>query len=322
MNKIVQCVPNISEGIRQDIIDEILAPLQNQSNFQIVSVEPDQDYNRTVITLLGDPEAMLEPLVLFYQRAFERIDLSIHKGEHPRMGAVDVCPFIPIQGLDIQDCVEYAKQLSQMVSSVLPIPIFLYAKAATSVQREKLPDIRKGEYEGMFEKIKLPEWAPDYGIAENHPTFGATAIGARLPLIAYNIDLPTKDEKIASNIAKAIRASSGGFGFIQAGGALLLDRDHVQVTMNILDYKKNPMYRIFETVQMEAKRYQLEIKTAEIVGLLPKECLTDSLKYYFQCHQIPWKKDFTLDEIVSLSHEYLHLRDFTKAKIIEAYLDV
>lgn len=321
MSKIVQCVPNISEGVRLEIIEAIIAPLRNQVGFQLISYEPDQDYNRTVITLLGNPEAMLEPLVAFYGKALELIDMRIHQGEHPRMGAVDVCPFIPIQGIDIDECVEYAKRLAKIVSQTYQLPIFLYAKAASAANRIQLPDIRKGEYEGMKEKITLPEWAPDYGQAICHETFGVSAIGARIPLVAYNIDLPTMDEKIASNISKAIRASSGGFQHIQAGGAVLLDKNHVQVTMNILDYKKNPIYRIFETVKMEAARYHLRITSAEIVGLLPKEALTDSLKYYLQVNQIPYRKDFSLDEIVALSQQYLKFRDFGKDKIIEAFLE-
>ncbi|MCK7485070.1 MAG: glutamate formimidoyltransferase [Bacillus subtilis] len=266
MNKIVQCVPNISEGRDHAKIQAILAPLMNQPNVKLISAEPDKDYNRTVITLLGDPEAMIEPLLAFFGEAIQAIDMNVHRGEHPRMGAVDVCPFIPISGITIEECVDVANRLAKLVSSKFHLPVFLYAKAAQSPNRVNLPDIRKGEYEGMISKIAEPEWAPDYGEPKTHPTAGVVAIGARIPLVAFNVDLATMDEKIANNIAKAIRQSSGGYQYIQAGPATLVERGHVQVTMNILDYKKNPIYRILETVKMEARRYRVAVPTAEIIG--------------------------------------------------------
>lgn len=320
MHKIVQCVPNISEGKDLDKIERIVSPLRGHEGFKVISVEPDKDYNRTVITLIGNPDQMIMPLILFYQKAMEEIDMNQHKGEHARMGAVDVCPFIPISDTDIKECVSYAKMLADHVAYMHKIPVFLYAEAAQKEDRIKLPNIRKGEFEGMSEKIKDPNWAPDYGDPVMHDTFGVTAIGARLPLIAYNIDLETSDEKIASHIAKAIRQSSGGFQYVQAGPATLEAKGHVQVTMNILDYKKNPIYRIFETVQMEAKRYQVQCMSAEIVGLLPKQTLLDSIKYYMQVEQKPFDKEMDLETIVRLSHTYLKLRDFDQDKIIEAHI--
>lgn len=318
--RIVQCVPNISEGRDLHKIEQIVEPLKNQQGFKLISYEPDKDYNRTVITLIGDPEHMIMPLINFFKRALELIDMNTHQGEHPRMGAVDVVPFIPIQEVTIDECVEYAKSLADHVSFMYHIPVFLYAKAAQKKERESLPEIRKGEFEGMKEKIKDPLWMPDYGSPEIHPTFGVVAIGARIPLIAFNIDLNTMDEKIASSIAKAIRQSSGGFQYIQAGPATLLDKGFVQVTMNILDYKKNPIYRILETVKMEARRYHVEVKSSEIVGLLPKEALVDSIKYYMSCDGLTLDKQASLDEITVLAKKYLMFRDFEKLKMIEANL--
>lgn len=318
--KIVQCVPNISEGRDLHKIEQIVEPLKNQSGFKLISYEPDKDYNRTVITLIGDPHQMIMPLIEFFKRAIDLIDMNIHKGEHPRMGAVDVVPFIPIQETTIEECVEYAKSLADHVSFMYQIPVFLYAKAAQKKERESLPEIRKGEFEGMKEKIKDPLWAPDYGKPEIHPTFGVVAIGARLPLVAFNIDLDTKDEKVASHIAKAIRQSSGGFQHIQAGPASLLDKGFVQVTMNILDYKKNPIYRILETVKMEAKRYHVDVMSSEIVGLLPKEAVYDSLKYYLSCEGLVMDKSVSLEELTILARKYLMFRDFDQYKMIEANL--
>ncbi len=320
MSKVVQCVPNISEGRDLNKIEYIIAPLKNQEGFKFISAEPDKDYNRTVITLLGDPEKMIIPLIHFFQRALEKIDMRNHHGEHPRMGAVDVTPFIPISNTTIEECVEYAKSLADHVSYMYQIPVYLYAKAAIDSSRVNLPDIRKGEFEGMKEKIKDPIWKPDYGKAEIHETFGVTAIGARIPLIAYNIDLDTKDEKIASAIAKAIRASSGGFQYVQAGPAFLEEKGFVQVTMNILEYKKNPLYRIFETVKMEANRYQVAVMHSEVVGLIPKEALMDSIKYYNAALGIPFDKNMSFKNIVEDSIKYLKLRDFDIYKIIEANL--
>lgn len=320
MNPIVQCVPNISEGRDLDKINYITEPLKNQEGFKCISIEPDKDYNRSVITLIGDPQAMLDPLVEFFRRAAEKIDMNLHSGEHARMGAVDVVPFIPISDIKIEDCVTYAKQLAEMVSSKLNIPIFLYAKAAQTPSRINLPEIRKGEFEGMSEKIKDPEWKPDFGPQKMHQTFGVTAIGARIPLIAYNIDLNTTDVKIAKEIAKAIRQSSGGFQYIQAGPVFLDERNHVQVTMNILDFKKNPIYRIFETVQMEAKRYQVDVTGSEVVGLLPKDALLDSVKYYMNTNQLPFDKKMSMSEITTYGIQYLKLRDFNELKMIEANL--
>lgn len=321
MNRIVQCVPNFSEGRRLDVIQDIVAPLNDQPGFVVASVEPDADYNRTVVTLIGDPNAIVEALIPFVGQALKHIDMNHQHGEHPRMGAVDVIPFIPIQGIKMDDCVAYAKQLGETLYNTYQIPSFLYAEAASQPDRVNLPDIRKGEFEGMKDKIKDPHWTPDFGTNDIHPTFGVIGIGARIPLIAYNIDLATEDETPAKAIARAIRYSSGGFRHIQAGPVYLDSRGHVQVTMNILDYTKNPIYRILETVKMEAKRYHVNVPSCELVGLIPKQALLDSIRYYLQCEQIPYDKNMPFDDIVRYAEQYMGFRDLTIQKIIEANLN-
>ncbi len=318
MNQIVQCVPNISEGRDLEKIAFMTEPLKNQKGFKLVSVEPDKDYHRSVITLLGDPKAMIEPLLKFIKRVEQTIDMNKHQGEHSRMGAVDVIPFIPIANIEIEECALYAKQLAEKVAKNYNIPVFLYAQAAQKKSRVSLPKIRKGEFEGMAEKMEDPNWTADFGPATIHKTFGVVAIGARIPLVAYNIDLATTDIKIAKAIAKAIRQSTGGFKFVQAGPVFLDARGHVQVTMNILDYKKNPIYRVYETVKMEAKRYDVKVTGAEIVGLVPKGALLNSLKYYYAVAKLDYDKEMSLEKMTNAAIKHLEFRDFDKDKIIES----
>ncbi len=318
MARIVQCVPNFSEGRDFDKIEQIVECLKNQPGFKLVSYEPDGDYNRTVVTLLGDPEYIVDKVVEFTGKVLELVDMNVQSGEHPRMGAVDVIPFIPIEGVTMEECITYANETAKKINEAYDIPIFMYAEAANETKRKKLPNIRKGEFEGMKEKIKDPKWAPDYGNAEIHPTFGVIGVGARIPLIAYNIDLATEDTKIAGNIAKAIRFSSGGFRHVQAGPVYLDNRGHAQVTMNILDYKKNPVYRILETVKMEAKRYGIDVPSCELVGLMPKATLLNSLKYYFQVEGKEFDKNMSFEEMISYAKTYMGFRDLEVLKIIEA----
>lgn len=316
--RIVQCVPNFSEGRDLEKVEEIVSVLKDKEGFNLVSYEPDKDYNRTVVTLLGDPEKIIEALLPFTEKCLKLIDMNQQSGEHPRMGAIDVIPFIPIDGVTMDECVDYANETAKKINEQFDIPIFMYAKAANKSDRIKLPNIRKGEFEGMKEKIKEDNWAPDYGKAEIHPTFGVIGVGARIPLIAYNIDLDTEDTKVAGAIARAIRFSSGGYRHIQAGPVFLDSRGHTQVTMNILDYTKNPIYRILETVKMEAKRYHINVPSCELVGLIPKKALLNSLKYYLLCNEMEFNPDMTLEEITELSIKYIGFRDFDIKKIIEA----
>ena len=318
MARIVQCVPNFSEGRDLEKIEDIVSVLKNKDGFVMVSYEPDEDYNRTVVTLLGDPNYIVDALVEFTGKVLSNIDMNFQSGEHARMGAVDVIPFIPIEEVTMEECIKYANTVAKKINNKYGIPIFMYAEAANVKDRVKLPNIRKGEFEGMKDKIKLENWKPDYGKTEIHPTFGVIGVGARIPLIAYNIDLDTSDLKVANNIAKAIRFSSGGFRYVQAGPVYLDSRGHCQVTMNILNYKKNPIYRIFETVKMEAKRYQVEVTNSELVGLLPKDTLIRSLRYYFKSQGLDFDKEMSFDDVTKYSIRYLMFRDFDKFKIIEA----
>ncbi len=318
MVKIVQCVPNFSEGRDLDKIEEIVSVLKDKEGFNLVSYEPDKDYNRTVVTLLGNPEKIIEALIPFTEKCLNLIDMNYQSGEHARMGAVDVIPFIPIQDVEMDECVVYANTVAKLINEKFNIPIFMYAEAANEKSRVKLPNIRKGEFEGMKDKIKLDKWHPDYGKPEIHPTFGVIGVGARIPLIAYNIDLQTDNTKRTGAIARAIRFSSGGFRHIQAGPVFLDSRGHTQVTMNILNYKKNPIYRVLETVKMEAKRYHIEVPSCELVGLIPKEALLKTIKYYFQVEGKEFNPDMTLEEITKYSIMYIGFRDFDQSKIIEA----
>ncbi len=320
MKPIVQCVPNFSEGKNQAKIDEIIAPLKNQEGFKLVSAEPDKDYNRTVVTLIGDPYKMKAPLIAFAKKIVELIDMNQQSGEHPRMGALDVLPFIPIQNIDMDACVKIAHDVAKALNEATDIPVFMYAEAAQVKGRKRLPAIRKGEFEGMKTKIKEVKWQPDYGKAHIHERAGVTGVGARLPLIAYNIDLDTKDIDLAKKYARAIRGSSGGFKHVQAGPVYLEARGHTQVTMNILNYKQNPIYRILETVKMEAKRHGVLVTGSEIVGLVPKDTIVRSLQYYVAINGKTLDEDLSLDEIVALAQSDLGFRDFEKDKIIEAHI--
>lgn len=320
MNKVVQCVPNFSEGRDLKKVEAIAATLQNKEGFKCISVEPDGDYNRTVVTLLGDPEAIIKVLPSFVGKVLELVDMNVQEGEHPRMGAVDVIPFIPITNTTMEECVGYANAIAKDIWEQFSIPSFMYAEAANQVSRKKLPTIRKGEFEGMKTKIKEPKWYPDYGTDEIHPTFGVIGIGARIPLIAYNIDLDTTDIEVAKKISRTIRFSSGGFRFVQAGPASLESRGHVQVTMNILDYIKNPIYRILETVKMEAKRYGVKVSSCELVGLAPRDTFIRSLKYYYACNKEVFPSEITDQEILDKAHSIIGFRDLDIKKIIEANL--
>lgn len=280
MKKLVQCVPNYSEGKDLEKIEKIVAPFKNNKNIKFMGCEPDTDYNRTVITVIGEPEDIVAAVVESVGIATELIDMNVQKGEHLRMGATDVIPFIPIKDMTMAECVELSKIVGEKIWEKFKVPVFLYEESATAPNRVSLPSIRKGEFEGMKEKLKLEEWKPDFGERVPHATAGVTAVGGRMPLIAFNINLDTTDINIAKEISKAIRFSSGGFRFIQAGPAEMKEKGIVQVTMNIKDYKKNPIYRVFETVKMEAKRYGVNVLGSEIIGAVPMEALSDSIEYY------------------------------------------
>lgn len=277
---IVQCVPNFSEGRDLEKIEKIVNPLRGKDGVKLLNYEPDKNYNRLVVTVIGDPQKVKEAVLESIGVATSLIDMNTHKGQHSRFGATDVCPFIPIKDMTMEDAVNLSKELGEEVYRRYNIPVFLYESAATRSERENLATVRKGEYEGLDAKFEDPDWAPDFGEAKKHPTAGAIAIGARRPLIAYNINLDTPDIQIASNIAKTIRYSSGGYRFIKAGPVEIPERNITQVTMNLTDYTKTSIYRAYEAVKMEARRYGVNVMGSEIVGLCPMEALIDAASYY------------------------------------------
>lgn len=277
---IVQCVPNFSEGRDLEKIEKIVNPLRGKEGVKLLNYEPDKNYNRLVVTVIGEPQKVKEAVLECIGVATEIIDMNTHEGQHSRFGATDVCPFIPIKDMTMEDAVKLSKELAKEVAHKYSIPVFLYENAATKPERENLATVRKGEFEGLDKKLDDPNWSPDFGQAKKHPKAGAIAIGARRPLIAYNINLDTTNIQIASNIAKTIRHSNGGYRYIKAGPVEIPERNMTQVTMNLTDYTKTSLYRAFEAVKMEAKRYGVNVMGSEIVGLCPMEALIDTASYY------------------------------------------
>jgi glutamate formiminotransferase / 5-formyltetrahydrofolate cyclo-ligase len=279
---IIECVPNISEGRRGDVIEGIAASLRAIPGLRVLDVQSDASHNRSVFTLAGDAAAMKAGIPKLFEGAVGAIDLRSHKGEHPRLGAVDVVPFIPIEGATMADCVALAKEIAADVAARFSLPIYLYEDASSNPARKNLEDIRRGEFEGLAQKMLKSEWAPDYGPATPHQTAGASVIGARMPLIAYNINLATDRLDVAKKIATAIRMSSGGLRFVKAMGIPLEDRGIVQVSMNLTNYEKTPIFRVFDLVKREAARYGVNVLESEIVGLVPAAALTQTAEYFLQ----------------------------------------
>lgn len=280
MNKIMECVPNFSEGRDLQKIDKIVAPFRSKQGVKLLDYSNDEDHNRLVVTVVGEPEPLRDAVLEAIGVAVELIDLNHHQGQHPRMGAVDVVPFIPIRGVTMEEAVALSKEVGEEVARRYNLPVFLYEKSASAPHRENLAAVRKGEFEGMAEKIKLPGWHPDFGPAERHPTAGTVAIGARMPLVAYNINLNTPSLEIAHDIAKKIRFIGGGLRYCKAMGVELKDRGITQVSINMTDYTRTALYRAFELVRVEARRYGVSIVGSEIIGLVPMAALIDTASYY------------------------------------------
>lgn len=320
MKKIIEIVPNYSEGLNRNIMNQIISPFENNPGINLVRLEMEGSYNRSVVTIIGEANTVIEKMVESAVIASELIDLRHHKGEHPRMGAVDVIPLIPIKNINEEECIELSKVLAKKINQETGVPIFLYAKSATQDNRVNLPDIREGEFEGLTKKMINPLWHPDFGKPQPHPSAGATAVGCRKPLVAFNIDVDCNEKKKVQQIARKIRFSGGGYRYIQANAAHLHDRNIYQVTMNLTDYTQTALYQAIEATIMEGKRYKIEVTSTEIVGLVNKECLVNSLKYYL-CMDDKEELKISLEEIVFLSIKYFKLRDFTIDKIIEYYLN-
>lgn len=282
MAKIVECVPNISEARNQEVVEAVVNEVRGTPGVTLLDYSSDMSHNRTVITFFGSPERAAEAAVRLAKKAAELIDLRKHEGEHPRMGAVDVIPFIPIKEMTIEETVELSKQVAERVWNEAKMPVFLYEESASAPHRQNLAAIRKGQFEGMAEKVKQPEWEPDFGGRTVHPSAGVVAVGCRPFLVAFNINLSTSDVSIASKIAKILRRSSGGFDCVKAMGVLLEDRNVAQVSINMTNFHKTPLYRVVELTKAEAARWGVHVIGTEIIGLTPMQALVDSAEYYLQ----------------------------------------
>jgi glutamate formiminotransferase len=294
MRTVIECVPNISEGRDRERVREIADAVRAAPGVRLLDVSSDSSHNRSVLTFVGDAAGVRAGVSALFDAVVPRIDLTRHGGEHPRMGAVDVVPFIPIRGATVEECVALSRDVGAEIAARHGIPVYLYEDSAASEARRNLAEIRKGEFEGFAEKMKDPKWVPDFGPARPHPTAGVVAVGARPPLIAYNINLGTNDLKVADSIARAIRYIGGGFRYVKAMGVVLADRGQVQVSINMTNYRKTPLHRVFECVRSEAERYGVSIVGSEIVGLAPAEALVMASEHYLRL------ENFSANQVLEL----------------------
>jgi glutamate formiminotransferase len=289
MAKLVECIPNFSEGRNSALIEELADAVKATPGVMLLDYSSDSSHNRTVFTFAGSPEGVMDAAFKCAKIAVEKIDLTRHSGEHPRMGAVDVIPFVPLRDITTAECVEMSRQLGQKLWDELKLPVFLYEDSAAAPQRKNLAALRKGQFEGMAEKIKTPEFSPDYG-NELHKTAGIVACGARPPLVAFNINLSTSNLDIANKISKIIREASGGFRSVKSIGIMLEERNIAQVSINMTNYKDTPLYRVLELVKIEAARYGVSVLGTEIIGLVPMNALVDCADYYLMIENFDAEK--------------------------------
>ncbi|WP_369281955.1 glutamate formimidoyltransferase [Oscillibacter sp. GMB15532] len=284
MSKLVECIPNFSVSKEKDepVFQGLVDVANSIPGCTVMDVQSDGTHNRCVFTLVGSPEGIEEAAFQLCKKATETIDLTKHEGAHPRMGATDVIPFVPTMDITVEECIEISKHVAQRIWDELKVPSFLYEDSASSPDRVNLAKVRKGQFEGMPEKLLLPEWAPDYGERKIHPTAGIIAIGARMPLVAFNVNLDTDNVEVAKEIAKAIRGSSGGFKHCKAIGLLLEDRNIAQVSMNMVNYEGTPLYYTYEMIRALADRYGVRILGTEVVGLTPAKALIDCAEFYLK----------------------------------------
>ncbi len=292
IKKIIECVPNFSEGRNQTNIEKIVGPFRGQKGVKMLDYQSDEDHNRMVVTVVGEPQALKTAVIAAIGSAIEVIDMSTHQGQHPRMGAIDVVPFIPIKNVSMKEAIAFSKEVAQEAAKKFALPVFLYERSASRPERENLANIRKGQFEGMADKIKQPEWKPDFGPVKLHPTAGATALGARMPLVAYNVNLDSDNIEIANAIAKKVRHINGGLRYCKGLGIELKDRGLVQVSMNLTDFTQTAIYRAFELIKVEARRYGVNVVGSEIVGLVPMEALMDTAAYYLGLEK------FSVDQVL------------------------
>jgi glutamate formiminotransferase len=280
--QLIECVPNFSEGRRPEVIAAIVEPFHKTPGCFVLDYRADEDHNRLVVSLAGQPGPLQEALLAAAQVAIARIDMAAHRGAHPRIGAIDVIPFTPLRNIDMAASVALAHAFGRRFHEETGVPVYFYEEAALRPERKKLEVIRKGQYEALREAVKTPERRPDVGGPELHPSAGATVIGARRFLVAFNVNLKTTDLQVAKQIAAAVRASSGGFCHVKGIGLALADRGLVQVSLNLVDHEKNPLYRVLETVRMEARRWGVTVAETEVYGMVPAAALLDSAAYYLQ----------------------------------------
>ena len=279
---IIESIPNLSEGRRPEIVERCVAAIRAVPGVRLLDASSDPSHNRSVLAFVGDREPVKAATLALFEQAVAAIDLRNHTGEHPRLGAVDVVPFVPIDGVTMEECVQLAKEVGAAVAERFGVPVYLYEEASNNPARKNLEDIRRGEFEGLATKMASGGWAPDFGPAGPHPSAGASIVGARMPLIAYNINLNTDRVDVARKIAAAIRQSSGGMRYVKAAGFRLEDRNLAQVSMNLTNYQKTPIFRVFEIVKREAERYGVSILESEIVGLVPAAALMSAAEFYLQ----------------------------------------
>ncbi len=292
--KILMCIPNISEGTNLEIVEQVVNEIRRVEDVKILNYSSDADHNRSVLTYLGQPEAVLEATKAMAVKALELIDMTQHQGSHPRMGAIDVAPFVPVRGVETEEAVEISRQFGRFLGEQ-GVPVYYYEDAATRPERVNLAKVRKGQYEALEEKLKDPAWTPDEGPAAFNPKAGATATGARFPLIAFNVNLRTTDVEIARRIAKTVRHINGGFRYVKGMGLALEEQGMVQVSMNLTNYTKTPIPRVVETIRMEAARHGVSIAGTEVVGTLPLGAIEEIVKHYIQAH------DFDLSQVIEYS---------------------
>jgi glutamate formiminotransferase len=291
VKKVLLCEPNVSEGRDPRIVEQVVDQVRRVGEVKILDYSSDADHNRSVLTYLGEPEPVLEATKAMAAKALELIDMTRHQGSHPRMGAVDVVPFVPVRNVGTEEAVEVARQFGKFVGG-LGVPVYYYEEAATRPERKRLPKIRKGQYEALEAKLQDPVWAPDEGPAAFNPKSGAVVTGVRFPLIAFNVNLHTTDLSVADRIAKAVRHINGGYRYVRAIGLPLEEEEMVQVSMNLINYTKTPVPRVLETIRSEAARYGVNVAGAELVGPVPLGALEEVLKYYLQVH------DFSMEQII------------------------
>ncbi len=292
MAKIIECIPNFSEGRDKVTIDKIIDTLRGREGIKLLDYSSDKDHNRTVVTFVGAPEMVYEGILAMADKVYEYIDMRKHNGEHPRMGALDVVPIVPVSDVTMDECIELAKRVGKEIAKKYNVPVYLYEDAATKDNRRNLAVVRKGQYEGFFQKIKEEGWEPDFGPREMNEKSGCAAIGARVPLVAFNVNLDTDNIEIAQNIAKVVRHIGGGLRYVKAMGVELKERRIVQVSMNLVNYEKTAVYRAFEMVKIEAKRYGVNVIGSEVIGLVPMAALIDCAEYYLQI------ENFSQDQIL------------------------